>query len=51
MSNYYEIDWDWIHKQMKKAKAEHHTGFSLITYGLTEIPTEIFEIESFQKST
>ncbi|MEL6457129.1 MAG: hypothetical protein AAFX46_04600 [Cyanobacteria bacterium J06636_27] len=46
MSNYYEIDWDDIQKYIKQAKKEHHTVFSLINHGLTEIPAEVFEIES-----
>ncbi|MDY6898302.1 MAG: leucine-rich repeat domain-containing protein, partial [Cyanobacteriota bacterium] len=49
MSNYREIDWDEFQKDIKQAKRVHHRSFSLIGYGLTEIPTEIFEIESLRE--
>ncbi|MCJ8281665.1 MAG: hypothetical protein MJK14_17860 [Rivularia sp. ALOHA_DT_140] len=46
MRNYNKINWDEIQKQIKQAKAEYWGCFNLSNYGLTEIPSEIFEIDS-----
>ena len=46
MRNYNKINWNDIHKQLKQAKKEYWGCFNLSNYGLTEIPTEIFEIDS-----
>ncbi|MEM7715128.1 MAG: leucine-rich repeat domain-containing protein, partial [Cyanobacteria bacterium P01_A01_bin.68] len=46
MRNYNKINWNEINNQLKQAKEEYWGCFNFSNYGLTEIPTEIFEIDS-----
>ncbi|MEM7716560.1 MAG: leucine-rich repeat domain-containing protein [Cyanobacteria bacterium P01_A01_bin.68] len=49
MNNSLEIDWDEIKNEIKEAKEKCCHHFHLVNYGLIEIPTEIFNLESLRE--